>query len=89
MALASRILPHHPRCLAQALAVRWILSGLGTPSTLKLGVAYSDEADVDDRLEAHAWVVVGDRIVVGAKVSEKFTELASFQLGSSRRSGEE
>jgi hypothetical protein len=72
VARVSRRLPWHPTCLRQALAARRMLRRRGVPSRLHLGV-------VDATLgEAHAWVTVGDRPVVGRPGVERFTPLAAF-----------
>lgn len=63
-------LPWHPNCLPQALAAHRMLRRRGIPSRLHLGVAAGREA--------HAWVTVGDRAVIGAAGRERFVPLAAF-----------
>ena len=48
-------------CLLQALAAESLLTRSGYPVELRIGVAKTDEG----RLEAHAWVESGGRLVVG------------------------
>ena len=48
-------------CLPQALAAESLLTRSGYPVELRIGVAKTDEG----RLEAHAWVESGGRLVVG------------------------
>jgi hypothetical protein len=48
-------------CLPQALAAESLLTRNGYPVELRIGVAKTD----DGRLEAHAWVESGGRLVVG------------------------
>ena len=81
VAIASRYLPHHPRCLAQGLAVQWLLSTRHIASTLSLGVSTTpsgNQATSDSKMAAHAWVSVDEQIVVGANGYEQFTEVAAF-----------
>jgi hypothetical protein len=68
----ARRLPWHPTCLRQALAVQRMLRRRGIPARLHLGVASIAE------VEAHAWVTVGDRVVIGARERERFTPLGAF-----------
>src|SRR3954469_17820090 len=63
-------LPWHPNCLPQALAAHRLLRRRGIPSRLHLGVAGGGEA--------HAWVTVCDRTVIGGAGRERFVPLAAF-----------
>jgi hypothetical protein len=63
-------LPWHPSCLRQALAAQRMLRRRGIPSRLHLGVIAGGEA--------HAWVTVGDRAVIGGGGSDRFVPLAAF-----------
>ena len=67
----AAILPWHPVCLPQALATQWMLRRRGVPSVLHLGVA--DVVTMD----AHAWVTVGRRKVVG-RTARPFAAVATF-----------
>lgn len=69
--LASRRLPWHPMCLAQAVATRRLLDRAAIPSTVTLG------ARTDAGFDAHAWVTVGSQVVVGGGAGT-FTPLARF-----------
>lgn len=55
----SRFVPA-ASCLTQALAARRLLEAAGQASELKFGVIKNSE-----KFEAHAWVEVGGRIVIG------------------------
>ena len=55
----SRFVPA-ASCLTQALAVRRLLAAAGQSSQLKFGVIKNSE-----KFEAHAWVEIGGRIVIG------------------------
>lgn|SRR5574341_693362 len=64
VAAASRRLPAPFRdCLPQALAAEAMLRRHGAPAELKIGVR---RGTAGRQVEAHAWVVSGDRVVVGA-----------------------
>jgi hypothetical protein len=65
-------LPWHPTCLRQALAVQRMLRRRGIASKLHVGVGPIGAA------EAHAWITVGDRTVIGAAGQERFAPLGAF-----------
>jgi hypothetical protein len=65
-------LPWHPSCLRRSLAVWRMLSRRGIPSQIHLGV--SDPQS----LEAHSWVTVGEKAVVGGGGLDRYVTLASF-----------
>jgi GAF domain-containing protein len=67
----AALLPWHPTCLRQALAVRWMLRRRSTPNVVHLGIA--DVASMD----AHAWVTVHDVTVVGRR-ARPFIAVAAF-----------
>ena len=60
LALAQRVVPR-ASCLPQALAAEALLARAGLPAELRVGVVKTGRG----RLEAHAWVESGGRIVVG------------------------
>lgn len=62
------------QCLLQALAAHWMLSRRGVANTLYFGV----HTDEKKQLLAHAWLRVGDRIVVGGKGRKGFHVIATF-----------
>jgi hypothetical protein len=68
----ARRLPWKPSCLRQALAVQRMLRRRDIPGRLHLGVAPMGDA------EAHAWVTVGSRTVIGAREQERFVPLGVF-----------
>jgi len=74
VAAASRHLPWECRCLAQALAGKAMLKSRGVPSTLYLGLAKSDAA----QLQAHAWLRCGERILTGRQGMAGFTVISTF-----------
>lgn len=61
-------------CLVRALALQRILSKRGYPSELRIGVARTAKG-----FEAHAWLVDGTEILVGAgQEANEFRVLASW-----------
>ena len=60
-------------CLPRALAAHVMLRRRGIANRLCLGVA----RNVGD-LDAHAWVEVGGKVIVGGREAEGFTRLAAF-----------
>lgn len=60
ISVAKRFVPRG-NCLPQALAAESLLRRSGHPVELRIGVAKTDQG----RLEAHAWVESGGRLVVG------------------------
>jgi hypothetical protein len=60
ISVAKRFVPSG-NCLPQALAAESLLRRSGHPVELRIGVAKTDQG----RLEAHAWVESGGRLVVG------------------------
>jgi len=70
----SRHLPWDCRCLTQALAGKAMLRRRGVSSTLYLGLAKSNEA----QLKAHAWLICGERVLTGQQGMAGFTVIASF-----------
>ena len=78
---AARNLPWDCRCMAQALAGKAMLRRRGLPSTLYLGVAKDEAAD----LCAHAWLRCGDAVITGGEGADRFTVLSTF--GDTRDGG--
>ncbi len=67
---AAGALPWHPSCLRQALAARRMLRRRGIPAEIHLGTTGTAA------FAAHAWVVVGGRVVVGGGAVGGFVPLA-------------
>ena len=68
---ASSLSFHRSRCYDRALAAKWMLQIRNIHAVIYFGVAKEQESG----LSAHAWVSVGERIVVGGEDAEKFTPL--------------
>jgi hypothetical protein len=59
--VAAEWLPGEFKCLPRAYAAHWLLARHGFPSEVRVGVA----RDAAGKVEAHAWVVHQDQILVG------------------------
>jgi hypothetical protein len=70
----SRLVPG-ATCLTQAVATRIMLSLMGLPSDLRLGVARSSETG---RFEAHAWVDFEGRTIIGGALPGRYVQLPNI-----------
>jgi hypothetical protein len=70
----ARFSPWKAKCLAQAVAGKWMLQRRRIPSTLYLGVDRGRE----QWLEAHAWLCYGPEIVIGESHHERFKTIAAL-----------
>lgn len=73
--VASRFLPGST-CLAQALVAQILLVRYGYDSCVMIGVTKNEYA----LLEAHAWVVCEEQIMIGGPGTQRYTSLLT--LGS-------
>lgn len=64
-------------CLPQALAANWMLRWRGIGSTLCLGVRRDPH---DGRMNSHAWLRVGDSILIGGSQACNFVPVAELPL---------
>jgi hypothetical protein len=71
---AARAAPWRAVCLQQGLALQWMLRRRGIDAVLHYGLAKEKGGE----LEAHAWVVVGDKLVIGGEIAPKFRCVATF-----------
>ena len=71
---AVSFIPWKIKCLTQAVTAKFILRKRGIASTLYLGVKKSESK----KLEAHAWLRVGNEIVTGKEVHKEFTVVSYF-----------
>lgn len=76
IAAAARRTPWESACLAQALAAALLLRRRRIPGTVVLGVRHA--ADDSPGVAAHAWVVVGDRTLVGAPEHQSYAPIAAY-----------
>jgi hypothetical protein len=72
IAAASNFLPWRNVCLNQAITAKLMLNRRGLPNTLVLGVQSQS-----DQLAAHAWVCVGEKIVIGEKSYQDYQPILS------------
>lgn len=61
-------------CLPKAIATKWMLRRRRLPSTLYIGVQRREQ----DRMTAHAWVRVGEEILVGGEEVAGHQTVAMF-----------
>ena len=71
---ASRYVPA-ATCLPQALAVQALLANSGYSSRVEIGVAKDERR----RLEAHAWVTCGDRVIMGGADVARYAQLTALE----------
>ncbi len=72
---ASRVVPFRSVCMDQAMAGVILLKKHHIPCTMFLGVRKREE---EIGLDAHAWVVCGEKIVLGGQKSLFYTVTARF-----------
>lgn len=71
---AAYYIPWEVKCLAQAIAGKFMLRCRKIESTLYLGVAKEKES----QLKAHAWLRCGQQIVCGERGMEGYTVISIF-----------
>jgi hypothetical protein len=71
---ASRRVPR-ATCLTQALAAQLLLAYYGHQSRLHLGVARGEQGE----FQAHAWLEVDGRIVIGGRQVDRFSRLPDLE----------
>jgi hypothetical protein len=75
--VTSRYVPQ-ASCLTQALAAQTLLAKAGQRSQLRVGVTHKD-----GKVEAHAWVQVDGRVVIGGRESvARFSAFPTLELES-------
>ena len=72
---AARVVPR-ATCLVQALAGDWLCARARVPVALEFGVSRGPRG-----IEAHAWLVSGDRIILGGAEAARFVVLARGPQG--------
>lgn len=73
IATSSRYTPWRSNCLARAIAAKIMLRRRKIASTLYLGLKKNA-----DRLEAHAWLRAGEKIVTGGTIKSQFKVISFF-----------
>jgi hypothetical protein len=72
----ARYFPWDTKCLAQAVAGKWMLQRRGLPTVLYLGI---DRGSGEENwLVAHAWLLCGTDFVTGEPQHERFQVLTAF-----------
>jgi hypothetical protein len=64
-------------CLTQALAAQVLLTRAGHSSRVEIGVAKNE----NQQFRAHAWIVLGDRVLIGGTGIERYTPLVAWEEG--------
>jgi len=72
--IAARNVPWNAVCLPQAMAAKAMLARRGCGSAFHLGANFNAQG----KLIAHAWLVAGGAVVVGAAGVDDVTPLARF-----------
>ena len=68
---AARRLPWKSTCLMSALAAWHLLQKQGINTRIQLGV----QANAETGLGAHAWLLMGEEVVLGGKEAKDFQEV--------------
>jgi hypothetical protein len=71
---AARNVPWNALCLPQAMAAKAMLARRGCGSSFRLGAHF----DAQGKFTAHAWLVMGGTVVVGAGGIENVSPLVHF-----------
>jgi len=72
MSMVGNKVPWPSKCLGEAICIKWLLNRYNIPSVLYLG------AKISGSLQAHAWVDVAQRTVIGAPQHRQYQTVASF-----------
>jgi Transglutaminase-like superfamily len=72
---AARRVPWRTMCIEKGLVVQRMLRSGGLDAILHYGARHHDETH---KLEAHVWVTVGGRAVIGGADVDKFVAIASY-----------
>jgi hypothetical protein len=72
---AARRLPWRSVCIDKGLAVQRMLRSGGVEAVLHYGARHHPD---ERKLEAHVWVTVGDRAVIGGDEAAEFAPLATY-----------
>lgn len=71
----SRMVPWDSRCLAQAAAGKILMRRKNIPGTVYFGVKKGDD---NQKIQAHAWLRVGSKIILGGKNASEFVVVSNF-----------
>ena len=70
----ARRLPLRAVCIEKGLAVQWLLRSSGIDARLHYGAKH----DASGALEAHVWVTVDGKAIIGGEQAIGFREIAAF-----------
>jgi hypothetical protein len=71
----GRRAPFRAVCLQQAIALQWMLRRRGIDAILHYGVQMPRDAN---KITAHVWVSVDNKVLLGAPQHEHYTEVARY-----------
>lgn len=75
---SSRRVPFRAKCFERALGLRSMLHRRGVQAILHYGIRKSR----DEGLEAHVWLSVEGRVVLGGQESSRFAAVATFSTAA-------
>jgi len=73
---AARRLPWRTMCIEKGLAAQRLLRQSGVDAVLHYGARHNDD---ERKLEAHVWVTVDGKTIIGDQSPLQFTELATYR----------
>jgi hypothetical protein len=73
MDAASARVPWRAMCFERGLALQWMLRRRGYDARLVYGARMKDQSELD----AHVWVTLNDRILIGGEEAETYGSLAT------------
>lgn len=74
----AALTPWESVCLPQAMTASVLLKLRGIPHCVHFGLAPGEKAPEAAPMQAHAWIVAGERIVTGAPVLPEYRIVATF-----------
>lgn len=78
----AKVTPWSAVCLPQAMAASILLKLRGIPHVVHFGLAPGEARPEAAPMQAHAWIIAGERIVTGAPVLPEYRIVATFALPS-------
>jgi hypothetical protein len=84
---ASRLIPFHPTCLAQATAGQVMLRRRGEPGVVVLGLRRPEiegDGSASPAWGVHAWLVGTEGALTGGSAASGFTATSAFDARSHR-----
>lgn len=74
----AQVTPWKSVCLPQAMAASLLLRMRGVPHVVHFGLAPGEAKPDAAPMQAHAWIVAGERIVTGAPVLPEYRIVSTF-----------